>query len=246
MKHPGLRLLEQPTVILGGFLSSPTLYRTMSRSLQRMTGQPVWVVDASTLDWMSSVSMAGWAHLLQKLDRKAKQAVPNSPTGRITLVGHSSGGIVARLYLAPEPFRGRAYCGLERVSLLITLGSPHQNQRVGRIRQWVNQRYPGTYYTPSVRYVSVAGKSIRGSQTGSVAERWAYYSYARLCGEGQVWGDGLVPIQSAHLAGSQQITLDQVSHFGIAGKLWYGSEIAVSRWWQEIQSALYHPGDELL
>jgi len=220
---------EKPIVILGGFLSTPMLYERMRQCLASLTGQPVYVAAARTPDWFCAVSRTGWAHLLQKLDRAVRDAAQRSPAGKVTLVGHSSGGVIGRLYLASEPFEGRVYNGLERVDLLVSLGSPHHNRHVGRIRQWVDQHYPGSYYVPAVRYVSVAGKSVRGDRHGSLAQRWAHHAYARLCGEGRVWGDGLVPVQSALLAGSQQITLEGVTHFG---QEWYGSERAVARWWQ--------------
>jgi len=52
-----------------------------------------------------------------------------------------------------------------------------------------------------------------------------------MCGRGDTWGDGLIPIESAVLHGSQSIMLDGVSHYSVFGERWYGSPEIVARWW---------------
>ena len=105
--------LPQPIVIFGGFLSYPMLYQSMRRALEAVSGCPVSVVPTHSLDWLSSVSFSEVARLLDKLHRTACQAAASSSTGKITLVGHSAGGVFSRLYLSPEPFAGRRYAGLQ-------------------------------------------------------------------------------------------------------------------------------------
>jgi len=236
-----LSSVAQPVVILGGFLSYPGIYQRMSEVLAQITGQRVWVVQAWPFDWLCSVAPAGWAHLLRKLERTVQQAVRDSKTTKITLVGHSSGGVMARLYLSPRPFLGHVYGGLNNVTQLITLGSPHYNQRGARMRRWVEQQYPGAYFAPQIQYASVAGKAVRGDRDGSPRERWAYYCYKRLGGEGGTWGDGLVPIASALLRGSHQAVLDGVSHFTGFGGPWYGIKEIVPRWW----NACVRPNEQI-
>ena len=226
----------QPIVILGGFLSFPVLYWSMRDTLAQIMGQPVWIVEAHSHDWIRSIVPEGWAHLLRELDRAVHQAVRDSKTGKVTLVGHSAGGVMARLYLSPKPFLGHAYSGLDHVDHLITLGSPHYNQRGGQMRRWVDDQYPGAYFAPQVEYTSVAGKAIRGNRHGSFRERWAHRFYERLGGDGKAWGDGLVPAASALLRESQQITLEGVSHFTGFGGPWYGTAEVVPQWWDACTS----------
>jgi hypothetical protein len=46
-----------------------------------------------------------------------------------------------------------------------------------------------------------------------------------------VAGDGVVPVESALLPGSQTLVLDDLYHNGFYGR-WYGSDLAtVERWW---------------
>jgi hypothetical protein len=224
-----------PIVIFGGFLSQPRLYSRMRDWLAQCTEQKVWIVEAGTYDWLLGVRPEGWARLLDRLERAVHQAAHTSITGKTTLIGHSAGGVMARLFLSPAPFLGKCYRGLEFVSHLITLGSPHYNLRGSRMRRWVQKQYPDSFFA-SVRYTSVAGKVIRGSRHGSPRESWAYACYRRLCGDGNVWGDGLVPLSSQLLSGSHQIVLDGVSHFTGFGGPWYGSAQVTPRWWKACMS----------
>lgn len=226
---------EQPIVIFGGFLSFTMLYCDMRDVLAHVTGQPVSIVETQSLDWIPIVVPLGWVHLLNKLERAVQQAAHKSASGKVTLVGHSAGGVLARIYLSPKPFMGHAYRGLDHVNHLITLGSPHYNQRRwlhgGMMSRWVEKRYPGAFFAPRVRYTSVAGKLIRGDRQGSLRERHAHIFYEEIMGDGNAWGDGLVPVASALLRESQQITLEGVSHFTGFGGPWYGTAEIVLRWW---------------
>jgi pimeloyl-ACP methyl ester carboxylesterase len=219
---------------MGGFASHSLIYTGMQNTLAKVAGQPVRVVRTQGVDWFPSVLPAGWPLLLNKLDRAVRSAVQDSPTGKVTLVGHSAGGVLSRLYLAPHPFLGRSYNGLQVVDTLITLGSPHNNRHPlhgGQMSRWIERRYPGAYFGRRVRYVSVAGRLIEGKKEGTLPERHVYRAYRRILGQGDVWGDGLIPVRSALLEGAQQIVLDGVSHFAGFGRSWYGSAEVVPRWW---------------
>jgi len=62
-----------------------------------------------------------------------------------------------------------------------------------------------------------------------------------LAGTADVWGDGIVPLPAALLAGSTQLVLDGVYHSPIGAakdeaqtaegaRLWYGSEPVLDSW----------------
>jgi len=182
--------------------------------------------------------MGGWVNLLDKLDHIVCKAVSSSSTGKVTLVGHSAGGLLSRIYLSDKPVKGNVYNGAERIDHLITLGSPHLNrgglQRGGGLSRWVEGLVPGAYYAPQVRYTSVAGKAWRGSLLTTRQARLLYSIYEEVCGDGTAWGDGLVPVESALLPGSEQVVLDGISHFSMILPPWYGSPEVVERWWGEI------------
>lgn len=226
---------SQPIVILGGFLSFAMLYCGMQDCLTGLTGQPVSIVETYSLDWAAVVAIPGWNRVLRKLDDTVQAFVHQSPTGKVTLVGHSAGGVLARLYLSPKPFWGRVYGGLNYVDQLITLGSPHYSERKwlhgGMMAQWMERRYPGAFFAPQVQYTAVAGKLIRGDRQGTLRERHAHVFYEDALGDGDVWGDGLVPIASALLEGSRPIVLEDVAHFAGFGGPWYGAPEVIPRWW---------------
>jgi pimeloyl-ACP methyl ester carboxylesterase len=212
----------QPIVLLGGFLSFPAAYAGMRAALERVSGQPVWV---------TTVSAAGWAWVLRRLGRTVQMAAAASATGRVTLIGHSSGGVMARLYLGEEPFEGERFEGRRWVDTLYTLGSPHYNRRGARLRKLVEARYPGAYFAPEVRYVAVMGRAIEGRRHGTAAEQRAAATYAQITEIGEGWGDGLVPEASGLLKGAEHITLPGVYHYGLRGERWYGAPDVVAAWW---------------
>lgn len=226
----------QPVVILGGFLSSPAAYKGLCQGLRALTGRPVTIARVQVHDWPLTVSTFGWARLLDKLDTVVRSAAKESATGRVTLVGHSVGGVLARLYLSPERFLGRTYAGLRWVDHLITLGSPHHNRggwrRGGRLSRWVEARYPGAWFAPQVRYTCVAGRWLQGDRAGTGLQRWAFDVYREIGGDGNVWGDGLIPVEAAWLDGALAVLLEGTSHFSILGTPWYGSQETIRLWWQ--------------
>jgi hypothetical protein len=226
--------LRQPVVIIGGFLSFSVLYLGMRDRLAAHTGQPVSIVHLQGFEWLPAIVPVGWIHLLRQLDRTVCRAASDSATGKVTLVGHSAGGVLARLYLSPKPFLGRSYRGLDYVNHLITLGSPHYNQRKwiygGMMSQWVEKRQPGAFFAPQVRYTSVAGKLTKGDRHGSPRERHTYALYQDMIGDGTVWGDGLIPVSAALLHGSRHIVLEGVGHFAGFGGPWYGTDGVIPRW----------------
>ena len=234
--------MSQPILILGGFLIGTPAYGPMAGWLGERTGQPVEVVPASRLDWLATVGRWGWVRLLDRVAERAEALARHSPTGRITLVGHSSGGVMLRLWLSDEPFCGRRYDGKRLADRLISLGSPHSARRATALRQWVDHQWPGAYYAPQVHYGAVAGRLDLASPVASAtARRLAPGSYAAIAGRRPVGGDipartgvegdGLVPVTSALLSGASPVVLDDVAHGGAFGSRWYGTPEVVAQWW---------------
>ncbi len=221
----------QPVLVLGGFLIGVEAYGPMAERLGLRLQQPVRVVPASRFDWLATVGRWGWVRLLDRVERLAGELAALSPTGRITVVGHSSGGVMLRLWLSEEPFGGRSYGGQRLADRLITLGSPHTALRATALRQWVDRRLPGAFCAPSVRYASVAGDLDLASPLASAtSRRLAARSYGAISGNAAVAGDGLVPVSSALLAGAEPLVLDGVAHGGAFGSRWYGTPEVVDQW----------------
>ena len=229
-------------MVLGGFLSGPSLYGGMRSTLAELQGSEVSVVPVQGFEWPAAISGWGWSRILRALDQVVREAVQSSGGRRITLVGHSAGGVLGRLYLSPDPFRGESFSGLERVSRLITLGSPHRNASGAPLRRWVDEQLPGAFFAPDVEYVTVAGKAVRGDRRGGLKKRMVYGLYRNLCGDGEAWGDGLVPVPSALLEGALHVVLPDVSHAPLGGRSWYGTRAVVRQWWAAGLSSDGHEG----
>ncbi|MFZ9850079.1 MAG: esterase/lipase family protein [Vulcanococcus sp.] len=224
-------MTAQPILILGGFLITAEAYQPMCRWLEVHTGQPVRLVPASRLDWMLTVGGWGWRRLLDRTAALARELVAASPTGKLTLIGHSSGGVMLRLFLGEESFEGRLYNGQALADRLICLGSPHTARRATPLRQLVDRRYPGAFFADAVQYVSVAG-DLPLAEGSATARRLAPGSYRAISGHEDAAGDGLVPVQSACLQGSRQLVLPGVAHGGAFGPRWYGTPEVVAQWWE--------------
>ena len=132
-------------------------------------------------------------------------ALNETKAKKIDLIGHSSGGIMLRLYLSNEPFKDAIYNGKSITRNLITLGSPHQAIRATKLRKYVDEKYPGNFFK-NINYVSVGGEiEINTKQTSILTKLIARDSYKSISGDRNATGDGLVPLSSSLLRNSQQI-----------------------------------------
>jgi len=227
-------------VFVGGFGSSWKEYQGLARILREVSEFEVFISSISPVDWMVAFPR-GFASIVDKVARTVDQAVSQTGADRVVIVGHSIGGIVARLYLGDGSSIASTNNNPKKVSELITLGTPHQvaGSWFG-IRKGIhvaNKCYPGAYRSPDVRYLSVAGKKVFGRILGSGEERRAYWNYYWVARRGGVWGDGVVPTDSAILAGSRALILPGVGHRytshkdnSAAGR-WYGEDEATVQWW---------------
>lgn len=220
----------QPILILGGFLISPSSYAPMVRSLEQLSGQPVRLVPVGKPEWLLTVFAFAWARILERVAAAAAELAQVSPTGRVTLIGHSSGGIMLRLFLDDQPFEGRCFDGKALADTLVMLGSPHTALKATVLRAMVARRLPGATFSERVRYVSVAG-DLDLAEASPTAQRLAPTAYRNSTGDPLDRGDGLVPVRSALLAGSTPVVLEGVAHGGAFGPSWYGTPAVVDRWW---------------
>ncbi len=209
-----------PTVILPGYFAAASEYREFEAELARQVKAPVTTVPLQRRDWFVTLGGRPVTPILSQLDRTIKQVLQETQSDQINLIGHSAGGWISRIYLGGEFYCDRSWHGLPWVRTLITLGTPHTSQeRWTRTNlEFVNQTYPGAFHD-AVHYVCIAGKSIFGQKKSWRFRDWfTYQSYELTCGEGASWGDGVTPIQAAHLEGSTNLILEGVQHSPRPGK----------------------------
>jgi pimeloyl-ACP methyl ester carboxylesterase len=227
----GPRDAAGPIVFVGGITSTPRRYRELARILHDLSGSEVHVAPLTPFDWLRA-RYRGYGQLVFEVASTVDRALLESDSNRVILVGHSAGGLACRIYVGGDPpYGGRRYSGHRRVSDLITLGTPHRaagTQGFLPISR-VNELFPGALHEPAgLRYLSVAGGAADGATSRSARKR-----YERLVDDGRVRGDGVVPIESALLPGSETLVLDDLYHNHHLGR-WYGSDRAsVERWWPQ-------------
>jgi pimeloyl-ACP methyl ester carboxylesterase len=230
--------MKQAIVIVGGYNSLWPVYLQMARDLEDLTGLHTIGVPLMPWDWWRTRNGENATNILQKLAGTIVWARRKHQAERFILVGHSAGGVIGRLYLHQGPVWGNSYAGVKQVTDLITLGSPHCSHK-GTETDWfltdeANRIVPGSPYADRIRYLSVAGRHVRGRNDSSYRERRASRMYRFFTGQGDVWGDGVVPVECAALDGAETIILDGIAHSRKYGRNWYGGSKAIIRkWWPE-------------
>ena len=226
---------KQPVLILGGFLINPNSYSLLTKWLRDKEGINAYIVQVNKLEWLLTAWEFGWVNILDKVDRQAKELTELSKTKKITLIGHSSGGVMLRIYLSDKKFSGRIYNGKLLSNTLITLGSPHQAAKATKLRALVDKLVPGSYYYKEVKYYSIGGSlNLNGNIAKKLSKRIAVNSYKSMSGFSDESGDGLVPLSSSLLKDSTKIVLKDVAHGLVFGKEWYGSKSAIENWWKKL------------
>ncbi|KAJ6763182.1 ALPHA/BETA-HYDROLASES SUPERFAMILY PROTEIN [Salix purpurea] len=274
----------RPAVILPGLGNNTGDYQKLELTLQEY-GVPTVVAKVSRFDWLRNAAgladpnywsgslrprpVLDW--YLKRIDEAVQEAKELAQGQTLSLIGHSAGGWLARVYM--EEF------GQLDVSLLLTLGTPHLPPPKGvpgvidqtrGLLDYVEKHCKKAVYTPELRYVCIAGRYIKGarfvgdsnveaksmvpvendhptaeavlvndlgistSASPGFRARFVGQGYKQVCGQADVWGDGVVPEASAHLDGAFNISLDGVYHSPVGSddelRPWYGSPAVVEQW----------------
>ena len=191
-------------------------------------------MQITKIDWLKTNTVKGWGNILNKVDNCVKNVIKETNAKKIDLIGHSSGGVMLRLYLSKDLFNGKKYGGSDFTSNLITLGSPHQAKRATPLRKLVDEKLPENFFK-NVNYVSIGGElEVNSSDSSLITKLFAKNSYKSISGEQTSIGDGLVPLSASLLNGSQKIILPKTSHGKIFGETWYGSNDRINEWYKQI------------
>lgn len=228
----------EPLVLIGGYLTSPGDFRDLATALAGPAyGYRVFVAPIGRARWALTRDW-DFRAVVRMLRATVEQALAETRAERVTLVAHSVGGTVARMYLGDAPYLGDVYGGRRAVKRLITLGTPHHSKEYWTQRSvgFVNETYPGAYYD-DVAYVSVIGRSLQGNARGTQPERWASQSYSLVSGKehAQAWGDGVTTLHCAALRGAEFLVAEGVTHSPFHGQPWYGDVGSLARWGQLLQ-----------
>jgi pimeloyl-ACP methyl ester carboxylesterase len=229
-----------PTVILPGYLAPARDYFTLEKYLIQQ-GFPTVTVPLTRRDWWVTIGGRPVTPILEILDKTIRRVLHETQSDQVNLIGHSAGGWIARIYLGEKSYCDRIWSGRPLVKTLVSLGTPHTSKErwTRRNLEFVNHSYPGTF-CPEIEYVCVAGRALYGKPSWRLGQWFTYQSYQLTCGRGDCWGDGVTPIESAHLVGAKNLILDNVQHSprplqASTQHLWYGSPEVVSQWIEHLR-----------
>jgi len=225
-------------VILGGFLTEPLNYRPMRRRLLARGAERVSIAPLHLPDW-AVMGMVGMGPLLLRGGRAIRVARRASPLP-LLVIGHSMGGIVARLAMARQPLDGRLAGVADDVACLVTLGTPHRFEpdipwRHPGVRALAHLERvaPGTAFAPATVYLTVGstlGHPVRLGPIRSLPQLLNRVLLAFVGATPGVRGDGLIGNDVAQLPGADHIELSDVRH-GTVGAPWYADDDVIDRWW---------------
>ncbi|MDX1977249.1 MAG: lipase [Pseudanabaenaceae cyanobacterium bins.68] len=216
-----------PAVILPGYLADQADYLPLAKNLASL-GVSGRVVPLRWWEWLPTVGGRSVVPILTRLAETIRAAKLQYKCDRVNLIAHSAGGWIARIYLGDVPYYDRLWQGRSEVACLVSLGTPQVSLEpwASKNLDFVNRNYPGAFY-PELEYVCVAGKAVLGEK--KLAKWLAYSSYELTSGDGNCWGDGIIPIGAAHLEGANNLILAGAQHSPRSG-LWYGSAALLSEW----------------
>lgn len=232
-------------LVLGGFITSPPMYGAFARRLLARGAADVMVAPVWTPDWLLA-ARRGFGPIATRSGRALLAASARSGAvafgAPVLVVGHSAGGVSARLLTSPVPFDGRPMGGAARIGAIITLGTPHvvsEHRRRGRrtaatTAAFANREVPGPAFAPTTGYLAVTSRLRVGLRDGTAPDRWTWRLYQELLGDptaAEIDGDGLIPVRCALLPGAPSIVLEGARHGQRPGQGWYGSDRFLDRWW---------------
>ncbi len=229
--------MTQPAILLiGGYNSVWPAYLAAARHLEDVSGLRAIGVPLLPWDWWQAERQKSAGPLLTKLWDTVLWARRKMGARQFILVAHSAGGLVSRLYLSDQPIEGQVYAGAGHVSALITLGSPHcaETGPDWYLIRDASRLAPGAPYADRLSYYAIASQSVQGDEQGGLAERQAFRSYRYFSNNGAQLGDGVIPVDAAHLPGAANRVVDGVVHSRKYGAHWYlGSLSIIRRWWPQ-------------
>lgn len=225
-------------VIIGGFLFEPRAYVPLRTHLLQSGAVAVTIAPIHLPDW-AAMGLAGMGPLLLRGARVIREARRASPDP-VVVIGHSLGGVIARLAMSPKPLDGRCAAAAHDVGCLVTLGTPHRFEPLipwrhpgVRATEHLAHVTPGAFFAPETGYLSVGG-ALDDPAAGACSypvSRAIYRVVGLFVGDRSgSGGDGLVGRDSCQLAQVTYLELPNLTH-GSFDHPWYGDPEVVDRWW---------------
>jgi triacylglycerol esterase/lipase EstA (alpha/beta hydrolase family) len=186
MADPAPAPAPAPILLLHGVLCNAGAMRGLAKDLAARDLGPVYTMSYGPP--LESIEL-----FVDQVAAKIDAILLATGASRVALVGHSMGGLVGRAYLRRH--------GPAKVSLLMTLGSPHH----GSVHAWL---FPGTSLAqlrPRNEWLAELNRAAPPPVGTRVVSLWS-------------WHDSMVaPQTSARLDGAENIALPGIGHNALVG-----------------------------
>jgi len=227
---------KNPIVIIPGVLFWGSLYDSMKDAIAGyISKERVAIAPVSLVDWIGFPPSPERStnRIMKIVDHTVREMGLKFPGEPVTLVAHSGGGTVAMVYLLEQPFQGDVYHPGRRVGKLITLGTPfHTHEYYARIKTDFIFTHLHPEFFHRYRVVSVVSDKYYGNLQGGIVEKACFKFYEGVLDDGNVTGDGIVPVKSCFLEGAENVTISDAEHLPTPLTRWYGTKEGVKQWIQ--------------
>ncbi len=225
---------QNPLVILPGVLFWDSLYLGMKKSLAAFVPEEkIAIVPVHVHDWIGFPPSPERStnRVMAALDRTITSMRQRYPDEKITIVAHSGGGTVALVYLLEQPFQGDVYNRSSSVGKLLALGTPfHTTEHFAKIKTDFINSFLTPGFFDRCKVVSIVSDQYSGSLEKGIVERMCYMFYKNVSGEGNIAGDGIVPVKSCFLKGAENVTISGIEHLPTPHTTWYGTGEGIEKW----------------
>jgi pimeloyl-ACP methyl ester carboxylesterase len=223
--------VASPIVIVPGHFLEWRAYRPLADRLKKPPfNRDVRLAPVEPFHWWRSTG-ADFRPVLDVMAETIERTADETGS-TVTVIGHSAGGRLTRKFLGEDDYHGNHYAGHRFVDTLVCLGTPHHSwaDASSVSTRWANDHYPGCFFAPKIRYVSVISRYVKGNSEGSLGERMAFSMYEQVGQHGDVWGDGIIPEHCTELEGAEVIRLEGVYHLPVPFMTWFDAPRTLEMW----------------
>lgn len=169
-----------PIVIIPGYGAPAFSYMAFQTMLQAALPENTYVgvVPVMRRHWALTAGGRPMTPILRIVDQAVQTALAKTGASHVTLIGHSAGGWIGRVYLGDQSYpptsSGVVYNGRRFVKQLVCLGTPHSSGEpvTRKNMSFVNVNYPGAFYD-DVEYLNFGGDGV--TIPPSTAPFWRFW-----------------------------------------------------------------------
>lgn len=225
---------HHPVVIVEGVAFWDSLYDEMKDFIsKKVPKEKIFILPVNLIDWIGFPPSPEKStnRVMKALDDTLKKVSAAFPGEPVNLVAHSGGGTVAMIYLLGKPYLGDVYEQNVPINKLITLGTPyHSLETYGKLKSDFIFKHLDETFFGKVPVVSLTSNAWEGKLGGSLSNVASYYFYESVSGKGNLFGDGIVTVESCTLSGAENVVLEGIEHLPTPNTPWYGAQVGVEQW----------------